>query len=630
MSVTKMLAVTVAGPLQSFDHIVSKYIQNRDIHLENAQSVLGEKQKKLKAFDDTAPYDAVIKKAYELMELAGIKEKQDGKASGMSFEEMETFLEKAEVSFSEVKKKCAEIDEKIAKNEAYIENLEPMLDCKTDLSPLSDFKLTAFRFGRMPKGGYKTLNTYLSDMNVIFVKTREDEHGVWGFYFVPAAEKKKADEIFTSLYFERIPFPEKMTGTPKETSAHLREENEKLSAEKEALTGSASSALAEYADGLSQIYTEAKKRQGFSAVRSMAAHSDDYFYIVGWMGKKDARALQKETELDPEVELFYTESPENLKGIVAPPTKLKNNPVFKPFEMFVKMYGYPEYGELDPTPILAVTYILFFGMMFGDLGQSLVLAIGGLYLGYKKNNDLAKIIGIVSFSGAVFGVIYGSVFGLENIIHGILPPMESITTLLIGTIAIGAVIIVFAMAINIFNLCSEKNFGEMIFSHNGIAGLVFYVSLLLFALSALGILQVPGAILGVLMAVTLVMMYMAEPLTELVNGKKDWFPKDKIFFVQSIFELLEILLSYFSNTLSFLRIGALAIAHVGMMKVVEVLAAGGGAKTVIVYIIGNIFVMALEGMIVCIQVLRLEYYEMFSRYYHGGGKPFLSLKEKNN
>ena len=94
--------------------------------------------------------------------------------------------------------------------------------------------------------------------------------------------------------------------------------------------------------------------------------------------------------------------------------------------------------------------------------------------------------------------------------------------------------------------------------------------------------------------------------------------------------MVEVLLSYFSNTISFLRIGALAIAHVGMMKVVEVLAAGGGAKTVIVYIIGNIFVMALEGMIVCIQVLRLEYYEMFSRYYHGGGKPFVSIKDKNN
>lgn len=630
MSVTKMLAVTMAGPLDRFDHIVSKYIYKSDIHLENALSVLGEKQKKLKAFDTVGSYDPVIKKAGELLSAASIKLGDNTEESKMSLGEMEAFLEKAESSFSETVKKCGEIDEKIAKNKGYIENMEPLMPLATDLSALSDFEFIAYRFGKLPKGGYKTLNTYLSDMNVVFVKTKEDEHSVWGLYFVPVDEKKKADEIFTSLYFERIRLPEKLSGTPEAMVKALKEENAALAEERKKISESASSGLDEYKEELIKLYETAKKRRAYADVRNMAAHSDDYFYIVGWMGKKDAKALGAEVKNDYDVALFYTENPENLKGIVSPPTKLRNNPVFKPFEMFVKMYGYPEYNEVDPTPILAVTYILFFGMMFGDLGQSLVIALLGLYVGYKKNNDLAKILGIVGFSGAVFGVLYGSVFGLENIIHGVLPPMENITTLLIGTISMGAVVIIIAMGINIFNLFKQRNFGEMIFSHNGISGLVFYVSLLVFVLSMLGIIHVPGTVPGILIAVTLILMYLSEPLEKLVNGEKNWFPEDKIFFVQSLFEMVEVLLSYFSNTISFLRIGALAIAHVGMMKVVEVLAAGGGAKTVIVYIIGNIFVMALEGMIVCIQVLRLEYYEMFSRYYHGGGKPFVSIKDKNN
>lgn len=630
MSVTKMLAVTIAGPIDRFDHIVSKYIYNRDIHLENALSVLGEKQKKLKAFDSSGSYDAIIKRASDLLAETD-KPAADGESEcAMSPEEMEAFLSVAEESFQKDDGRCGEIAEEIRENEEAIKNLEPLTEFNADLSKLSEFKFISYCFGKLPKGGYKTLNTYLSDMNVIFVKTKENEHSVWGFYFVPSDEKKKADEIFTSLYFERISLPHKINGTPKEMCEELKKRNAELKSERKNILSSAAVGVEQYKKQLYEILNTAGKRKAYSNVKTMAAHSDDYFYIVGWMSKKDAKALKKETKDDAEVALFYTEKPENLKGIVSPPTKLSNNPVFRPFEMFVKMYGYPEYNEIDPTPILAITYILFFGMMFGDLGQSLVLALGGLYIGYKKNNDLAKIIGIVSFSGAIFGVLYGSVFGLENLIHGVLPPMENITTLLIGTISIGAVIIVISMVINILNLRAEKNYGEMLFSHNGIAGLVFYVSLILFVLSFLNIVAVPGAILGTLMGIALVLMYMAEPLAELLGGKKDWFPKDKMFFVQSLFEMMEVLLSYFSNTISFLRIGALAIAHVGMMKVVEVLAAGGGAKTVIVYIIGNIFVMALEGMIVCIQVLRLEYYEMFSRYYHGGGKPFVSLKNQNN
>lgn len=95
-----MLAVTMAGPLDRFDHIVSKYIYKSDIHLENALSVLGEKQKKLKAFDTVGSYDPVIKKAGELLSAASIKLGDNTGESKMSLGEMEAFLEKAESSFS--------------------------------------------------------------------------------------------------------------------------------------------------------------------------------------------------------------------------------------------------------------------------------------------------------------------------------------------------------------------------------------------------------------------------------------------------------------------------------------------------------------------------------------------------
>ena len=129
-------------------------------------------------------------------------------------------------------------------------------------------------------------------------------------------------------------------------------------------------------------------------------------------------------------------------------------------------------------------------------------------------------------------------------------------------------------------------------------------------------------------------MFLKEPLTNLVEKKSKILPEQKgMFFVQSFFELFEVLLSYLSNTLSFLRIGAFAVSHAAMMEVVLMLAgAESGNINWIVIVLGNVFACAMEGLIVGIQVLRLEYYEIFSRFYAGNGrefKPFMKAAHKN-
>ena len=330
--------------------------------------------------------------------------------------------------------------------------------------------------------------------------------------------------------------------------------------------------------------------------------------------------------------MFYSEDASKTKEL-DPPTKLKNNFIFKPFEMFVKMYGLPAYGEIDPTPILAITYILFFGIMFGDVGQSAILAIAGFIIYKVKKLDLAGIIGMVGLAGIVTGFIYGSFFGNEEIIpklFGIttVKPMQSIMPLLIGTVCMGACIILFGMCLNVINMFREHDIGAAIFGHNGIAGIVFYLSIILVVINLLAGLNIPSAVFAVLFAVSLLSMYLCTPLTRLVEGKKHWLPSNGMFFVENLFEMFEVVLSFCTNTISFLRIGAFAVIHVGMMMAVSALSGGGGAGALIVTILGNIIVMVLEGLIVAIQVLRLEYYEMFSRYFQGTGKEFVSLKNK--
>ena len=138
----------------------------------------------------------------------------------------------------------------------------------------------------------------------------------------------------------------------------------------------------------------------------------------------------------------------------------------------------------------------------------------------------------------------------------------------------------------------------------------------------------------VMFGIPLLAIFLKEPLERMVEKKGNAFPETGkgMFFVQAFFELFDVLLSYFSNTISFVRVGAYAVSHAAMMEVVLMLGGitdGAGNPNWIIIVLGNIIVCGLEGLVVGIQVLRLEYYEMFSRFYKGTGRkfePFRSVK----
>ena len=327
-----------------------------------------------------------------------------------------------------------------------------------------------------------------------------------------------------------------------------------------------------------------------------------------------------------------------------PPTKLRNPKLFKPFEMYVKMYGLPAYNEMDPTWFVAITYSFIFGAMFGDVGQGLVLFLGGLFLYKTQKMDLAGIIGCAGVFSVFFGFMYGSFFGFEDVLKARwLKPMNAMMDVpLVGrlnavfviAIGFGMFIILICMVFNIINSIRNKDVERTWFDSNAVAGLVFYGSIVLTVGLLISGKKLPAAaVLTVMFAVPLILMFLKEPLTNLVEKKSQIFPEQKgMFFVQSFFELFEVLLSYLSNTLSFLRIGAFAVSHAAMMEVVLMLAGAteGGSPNWIVVVLGNIFVCAMEGLIVGIQVLRLEYYEIFSRFYAGNGREFQPFMKKNS
>ncbi|MGE0003891.1 MAG: V-type ATPase 116kDa subunit family protein, partial [Candidatus Izemoplasmatales bacterium] len=189
------------------------------------------------------------------------------------------------------------------------------------------------------------------------------------------------------------------------------------------------------------------------------------------------------------------------------------------------------------------------------------------------------------------------------------------------------------LSINIYLQYKKKKYVEMVLSHNGFAGLLFYLyflgGLLLKLVFTINIFTAIPLILGI--AIPLLLIFFKEPIERKLHKKKMFPSGFGGFFVEGFFELFEVVLSYVSNTMSFMRVGGFVLSHAGMMLVVYTLMGmvPAGVASTIVFLIGNLFVMGLEGLIVGIQVLRLEFYEMFSRYYEGDGVPFTSLKKEH-
>lgn len=467
-----------------------------------------------------------------------------------------------------------------------------------------------FGFGRLPRESYKKLSMYKDE---IFVHhhVHETPQYVWMLYVTSDSYVDKVRKIFKDLYFEPIDIP--MIDVKKQ--------------------------LEHYKDQIDDIYAFCNEENSVHELYPYIAEINEKYLLSGFVKEDEVdhyKAIFKDLPSTIEVK-DPSEVPE-----LECPTLLKNNWFAKPFEMFLGMYGVPKYTDFDPTGFMAFTYCLLFGIMFGDLGQGLVLFILGLV--FEKKGQIFGIINRCGITSMIFGFLFGSVFGYEELLNPVhqslfgvreklfdVMAQSSTMLLLIGAVAIGAVLILTTQCMNIVNRFKHHQLGDAIFSQNGIAGLVFYGGIV-FAIVAtmlLGWNVLNPVYLGIFIVLPVISFVMKEPLSNAVEHKtvkpeEGWGG----YIAQSIFELIDVLLTFVTNSMSYLRVGGFVLSHAGMMLVVMTLVEMTGKAGVAVLIFGNIFVMVLEGLIVGIQTLRLEYYEMFSRYYDAGGVQFNALSAK--
>lgn len=626
MGIKKMNLVTVVGPKGDYDDIIKNHICDKKIHPENAMNAL-DNVTDLRPLDALNPYADKYKEFSELLDGYDIsKVKCDGNETR---EAVDSCLAELSDKKKQLDEKEGELGGVITSDSEVLNQIEPIMSLDMDLATLGNFEFIKIKFGKLPKDSYKKLNMYMDNLEAVFVYGQEDKDYVWGMYFTTESCLEKVEKVFASLYFEPIATNSKWSGTAKEVKEKISREISECKKKRVQCEKDYSDYIKENMAKIAACYKTLEKLYTAGELRRYCAKDNSDFYLTFWADGKTLKAIEAEFKDDDRVMVSY-ETAAKAPSHLTPPTCLKNNPIFKPFEFFIKMYGLPAYNEIDPTPIVAITYILMFGMMFGDAGQGLVIAIGGFLLYKLKKMDLGAIMGMVGISSTVFGFLYGSVFGFEEIITKtvLIRPMDNIMTMLIAAIAFGLVIIVMAMVVNLVNAIKQKDIGKFLFSQNGIAGMLFYLAVIFGVIMMFMKRNVFTVVYNIVFIVLPLLMIMFQsPLARLIERKKKLFDGSKgEFILENLFELFDIVLSFVTNTISFVRVGAFSLIHVGMMSVVFIFSKmASGVTSAVVIVLGNILVMGLEGLIVGIQVLRMEFYEIFSRFYDGSGREFKTI-----
>jgi V/A-type H+-transporting ATPase subunit I len=331
--------------------------------------------------------------------------------------------------------------------------------------------------------------------------------------------------------------------------------------------------------------------------------TEHFAWITGWTSDPDAGTLQ--ARLDDAAIPHLLRLPDDVPD-VAVPTVLRNPLWIRPFELFARMLGTPSAAEVDPSRIVAFAAPLMFGYMFGDVGQGLVLLLAGLAL--RKR---VPTLGLLVPGGAmsmVFGFVFGSIFSREDIIPALwLHPLDHPVPVLLVTLVFGAALLTLGLLFDALQYWWRGMAPTWFGSRAGL--LVCYLSLVAAPFA-------PAALWATL----------AGAAWFIAGGALTAQRHRLAALGTHAAELLESLMQLLVNTISFVRVGAFALAHAGLAAaVVGVSEAASGIGYLVLMVIGNAIVIALEGLVVGIQTTRLVLFEFFVRFLKGEGRLFRPL-----
>jgi V/A-type H+-transporting ATPase subunit I len=532
-----------------------------------------------------------------------------------------------------------------------------------DLDQLSYLTL---RIGRLGSDRVEELRNSLTDRAVIIpLGTGEEDHRI-----LAAASRKgrfALDSELKKLDFVPITVPEGYKGIPSELLGSLQERLDGMEKDLKSLEADKRMAKADYGPALTRLQGSFLMAAITEELKSKLIATKSVYLLSGWVPADAMKSLVEDLEALTQGRVAVrsfdpNEIPEVRDGAVKVPVALSHGAFVKGFEGVVFSYGAPLYGAIDPTPLVAFFFTVLFGIMFGDLGQGFVLLLAGLLASRRGVKALSKFRGYstpliaVGISSMIMGLLNGEVFASEELfvrptraLTGFLTgrPVDRILTLMplaekggsvtklfyfFGfTIGVGIIFNSLGLLVNIVNQWGMKKYERALFAKTGVAGLALFWYALFIALRCAG----GGGFawfdaLG--LALPAFCIFFGPALGRLLAGEKPVLEHGlMVFIMEGFVEILETVSTYVSNTVSFLRVGAFALSHAVLSFIIFKLSEmvmeaaggiGGSAAFLLVMLFGNAVIILLEGMIVAIQVVRLQYYEFFSKFFTDTGVEF--------
>ena len=522
----------------------------------------------------------------------------------------------------------------------------------SDLTLTTQHSFISIQIGTLPTRQVHILDSEMKEIPSVNLPLGEEGATTHLLIISMKRDVKRVEEILARVGWNRVELPRELHNLKSDIFHDLSEKLSKLNDEQKKLGDSLKELIGQESTWLKETWVHLRINELIYRIQTYFKRSSRTVIFSGWLPSSRKLLLSKKIReaSGGRCYLEWYDAEEKTEEPIKAPVQFRNPRVFAPFQMLVANFGIPEYGTIDPTVVVMPIYLIMFGIMFADVGQGAILALLG-YLGarfFKKKNreslvNLSHLMVWCGSSSVLFGILFGSCFGMGVLkplwfdFHGIVSghsnsasPVKDVFDILKITIFFGISVIVLGLIFNWINLFRKRQWLELFFAKGGIIGGWIYLSgvYLGYSMAANNYRFPDPALFFGLVGLPALLLFIKEPLHFVKHRNAPLTPltlivKSAECIMNWGVELLEIFSGYLSNTLSFMRVAGLGIAHVSLMISFFTLAdmAGGtGIAGVGILIAGNILVILLEGLSAGIQALRLNYYEFFTKFFHGTGK----------
>lgn len=521
----------------------------------------------------------------------------------------------------------------------------------------------SMQIGNLPVSNVKQFEDALKAFPSLSVKLGQENEMSHHLMVTMKRDDSKIKTILANVGWTKIELPGELRSVKKDVFQEISAKIEKLTGEQKKLEKQANDLIKKEGEHLRKVWLNLRVNELFYKVQTNFESSSRTIIFTGWLPANKKERLTRKIKEASRGRCYLEWNEPDSRHVVRDevPVQFSNPKVLAPFQMLVSNFGVPRYGDIDPTPFVMPLYLSMFGLMFADLGQGIVLAILGIIGASILRKQEAKkglyhLCWLLIWCGAssmVFGTLFGSFFGktfkpLWFDFHGIIehpghiPPDSAVSDvygILAITIYFGITVIALGLLFNWINLIRSGRWDELFFDKGGVFGAWIYAGGIYigYYMVSHGYKGLPsGSTVFLLAGLPSLLLFIKEPYHYFAHRPAHGRDKSNLLLafmnmmMEWIVELLEIFAGYLSNTLSFMRVAGLGIAHVCLMISFFTLAEmTSGIGSIIILILGNLLVIGLEGLSAGIQALRLSYYEFFTKFFHGTGKLYTPISLKS-